>query len=122
MKRETFLQRTFGGMVAAISGFLFIQSCSSSDDAAPAPTPTANCLDNGTSSSISANHGHTLSVSKADVMSGVEQTYGIAGTASHGHTVTVTADQFLRLKSNQSISVMSTDNDGHTHSVTISCA
>jgi len=86
------------------------------------PNPDADCLANGTSSSIGANHGHTLTVSKTDVENGIEKTYPIQGSASHNHNVTVSAANFTSLKSNNSIQFVSTSNSGHTHNVTVSCA
>ena len=85
-------------------------------------TPTGNCLQNGTTTSIQANHGHTLIVSKADVSAGVDKAYNIMGTASHTHTVTLTAAHFMMLAQNGSISVTSTTDSAHSHAVNVGCA
>ena len=53
---------------------------------------------------------------------GNEKTYNIAGSAGHAHEVTVTAANFSTLANNQQVVVSSTTENGHTHSVTISCA
>lgn len=79
------------------------------------------CLSNGTSSSIDSNHGHTLTVSVADIQAGVDKSYSIAGTAGHDHTVTLTASHFTSLSQSTSVQVTSSLN-GHTHTVTVSCA
>ncbi len=101
-------------------------NCSSSDDSSDDPNPNqngqSNCTDNGTVSSIGSNHGHTLTVSVADVQSGAEKTYSIQGSSSHDHSVTLTAANFNSLQNNNSITVSSTNDDGHTHSVTVRCA
>ena len=84
-----------------------------------------NCLANGTTSVIAANHGHSLTVPKADVAAAMDKTYDITGAALHSHMVTITAAQFAMLAANQSIMVTSTSNDpnmGHTHLVTVDCA
>ena len=70
---------------------------------APQPPGAKDCLANGTNSSISANHGHVLNVSKTDVQNGAEKSYSIDGSASHDHTVVITANNFDLLKTNQSI-------------------
>jgi hypothetical protein len=76
---------------------------------------------NGTTVVIGTNHGHALVVSKADVAAGVAKTYNIQGTSLHPHSVMITAAQFAMLAANTSITTMSSD-DGHAHSVTVSCA
>ena len=68
---------------------------------------------------ISANHGHSLVVSPADVAAGVAKTYSIQGAAGHDHLVTITAAQFARLGAGQTITIPSTNGAGHTHSVTV---
>ncbi len=83
-----------------------------------------DCLNAGTVVAISANHGHTLVVSKAAVAAGVEETYSITGSAGHAHSVTITASHFASLAANQQVVITSTpaDGAGHTHNVTVSCA
>ena len=127
MDRKAFIQKSLAAMLIALPAYSFV-GCSSDSDNDPSPTPdpnptpSGNCIDNGTNSSISANHGHNLTVSKADVQAGTAKTYSIQGSSSHDHTVTLTATNFSSLQSNNSITVGSTSGDGHTHSVTVSCA
>src|SRR4051812_9550123 len=49
--------------------------------------PPASCP--STVAAISANHGHAITVSAADVAAGVAKTYDIQGTAAHSHSVMV---------------------------------
>lgn len=125
MDRKTFIKKTAGAVLIALPAASLI-GCSSSDDGSGTPDPNenpqANCIDNGTAITIGSNHGHTLVVSKADVNSGVEKTYSIQGSSGHDHSVTLTAANFTSLKNNSSISVVSTNDDDHTHSVSVSCA
>ena len=129
MKRKTFIQKTLGTLLLAIPAYN-LMSCSSSDDGYSNPqnnngndNTTADCLQNGaTASSITNNHGHSLTVSKADIEAGVEKTYSIMGTANHDHQITVTAADFSTLKSNMQIGENSTTVQSHSHTVTISCA
>lgn len=78
---------------------------------------------NGTTASIGDNHGHTLSVPRADVMAGTQKVYSIEGTADHAHNVTVTPTMFTMLQSNTAIMVNSATGgiDGHNHNITIMC-
>ncbi len=89
-------------------------------DAKPADAAAANCSTNGTSVAIGANHGHSVTVPKEDVVAGTDKTYTLSG-GGHTHSVTVTAANFTSLKSNTMV-VLTSSNDGHTHSVTITCA
>ncbi len=127
MNRKSFLKKIGGLLLLSIPAYSLLSCSSSSDDdennTPPPPNSQGDCLANGaTASSISGNHGHTLTISKDDVDAGVEKTYSIKGTSGHDHSVTLTASHFTSLKSNQSITVSSTAGGGHTHSVTVSCA
>lgn len=131
MKRKAFLQKTTAGLLLGIPAISLL-GCSSSDDGSPTPDPgpdpdppsSANCLENGTNSSVatSAGHSHSFTVSKEDVSAGVEKTYELSNVSDHTHQVTITAAQFETLKGNTSINVDSTSDSGHTHGVTVSCA
>ena len=114
-------------MLIALPTYSFV-SCSSSDDSSDNPDPDlnpngqSNCLDNGTLSTIGSNHGHNLTVSTADVQAGAAKTYSIQGTSGHDHTVSLSAADFTQLQNNNTVTVSSTNDDGHTHSVTVRCA
>lgn len=135
MDRKTFIRKTSAGILIGIPA-IGLLGCSGSDDGgAPDPGPpdpgpgngtSGNCLQNGTSTSISANHGHSLTVSKADVEAAVEKTYtlsqGSGAYEEHIHEITISASQFETLQDNDQITITSTSDASHTHSVTVSCA
>jgi hypothetical protein len=124
MKRSEFIKQTLVLLVVGVPVSTFTSGCYGGEDP-PAPAINSgpkDCLANGTSANISANHGHSLNVSKDDVQDGVQKTYSIEGGAGHDHEVTITSTQFSSLKNNQSIQVDSTSGSGHTHSVTVNCA
>lgn len=131
MKRKTFIQKTLGALLIAIPAYS-VMNCSSSDDDYTNNdsqnnnndnNTTVDCLQNGaTASSITNNHGHSLTVSKADIEAGIDKTYSIQGVADHNHEITITATDFNTLKSNMQIGENSTTVQSHSHSVTISCA
>lgn len=126
MKRKDFIQKSVGALLIGIPTVSLVACSSSADDGSnnqnQPPSGNANCLENGTASSISSNHGHNLTVSKADVQAGAAKTYSIQGSSGHNHNVTISADDFASLQNNESISVQSTSGGGHTHSVTVRCA
>lgn len=131
MDRKTFIRKTSAGIIIGIPA-IGLLSCSGSDDDGtavpqPDPDPVGDCLENGTNESISANHGHTLAVSKEDVQAAVEKTYTLSegsggGFAEHIHEVTISQAQFESLQDNTQITATSTSDEGHTHNVTVSCA
>lgn len=131
MDRKSFIRTASAGALLSIPVVTLLGCSSSSDDSPspnpnpnPNPNPQANCLENGTNNTISANHGHSFNVSKEDVEAAEEKTYTLseASTDSHIHQITITPDQFETLKGNNQISVTSTSDGGHTHNVTVSCA
>ncbi len=70
---------------------------------------------------VDDNHGHSISVPRADVMAGTPQTYDIRGSAGHSHTVSITATQFGILRDVGSL-IVTSSNEGHSHQVTINCS
>lgn len=117
MTRRQFL----GTSVAAVA----VAACGGDDVGSPdAAQQARNCATNGTNTTISGNHGHTITVTASDVSAGVDKTYDITGAGGHAHMVTVTAANFATLQSNANGSVMVTSTSGaaHTHTVTIVCA
>lgn len=133
MDRKTFIQKTTMGILLSFPAVTLL-GCSGSDDNGnsvpdpdPDPTPTAkNCVENGTSTSVSSaqNHTHSLSVSKEDVSAGTTKTYDLSQSADHIHQVTLEANDFQALKNNpnQSITKVTSTDSGHSHNVTIACA
>lgn len=137
MTRQEFLRS-----LAGLSAGAFVVACTKSDGSpeptvdakspdGPGPTidappvkmdapPAMSC--NTTSSQISANHGHALTVPIADVMAGVDKMYNIKGASAHPHMITITAAQFAMIKANTAITVTSSNDAGHTHDVTVTCA
>jgi hypothetical protein len=70
---------------------------------------------------IAANHGHALTISAADKMTGAAKEYDIKGSADHSHTVSLSAEDFADLASGTIVIVTSSTADGHDHDVTITC-
>ncbi|WP_420583180.1 hypothetical protein [Reichenbachiella sp.] len=125
MNRKVFLTKVSAALLAGIP-LLSLWNCADSSeddmDMDMDGDSSKNCLENGTSVSIGSNHGHSLTVSKADVDAGTAKTYDITGSSGHSHSVTVSSTNFTSLKDNSSVNIDSTTGDGHTHSITVSCA
>lgn len=116
MTRRQFL----GTSVAAVA----VAACGGDEGKTDAAIAGRNCAVNGTTAQISANHGHVIVVTSSDISANADKTYDITGSATHAHSVTITAANFATLNSNSngSIMVTSTDGGGHTHQVTVLCA
>ena len=123
MDRKTFIKKSAAALLIAAPAYA-LMSCGSDDSNDDGPINSGpDCSGTGNNAStISANHGHSLTVTSADVTAGVDKSYNIAGSAGHSHNVTVTAAQFVALGNNEQIQVASTSGNNHNHSVTISCA
>jgi hypothetical protein len=124
MTRKEFLRLGAGAATVA----LVLPACDEGDDAdseataedGPADTGAGGC-DAGADATISGNHGHELTVPSADITAGAAATYGIQGSATHAHDVSLTADQMAQIAAGMSVNVTSSSGGGHTHQVTIAC-
>jgi hypothetical protein len=122
LTRKQFLKSILGAATGAV-GVAALVGCDSSSSGGDASG--ASCVNNGTTVDIGSNHGHALTVSKADVTAAADKTYDIMGTATHTHSVTITAAMFGMLKNNNTMQmVVSTSGGGmpHTHTITVTCA
>lgn len=122
MKRIDFIKRV-SLLTVGFPLLLASSSCSKDDDdIADVIETQKDCLANGTTTAIGSNHDHTLAVSKSDVEAGVDKNYSIQGGSTHNHTVTITANQFATLVATGSVTVNSSSDSAHTHSVSVTCA
>lgn len=120
ISRKDFCNGLLGG-----SAVLLFPGCGGGSDyggsPAPAPTPApAAC--GATGAAISGNHGHVLTVPRADLDSATDMNYSIAGTAGHDHTFTLTVAQLQALKAGQTVTVTTGTTNAHSHQVTPSCS
>lgn len=118
-------RQEFCGALAGASALLILQACGGGDDygSSPAPAPPpSGCGASG--NSIVGNHGHVLTIARVDLDATTPQTYSIAGTSGHDHTVTFSAAQLAQLKAGASVTVTSTPASAgpiHSHDVTAIC-
>jgi hypothetical protein len=120
MTRKEFLGSLVKG-VAGTAGLAALVTACGGGASAGADSPSASCTMNGTTDTIASNHGHVLTVAKADVVAGVDKTYDIMGSASHTHSFTVTAAMFTLLQGNHTAMATTTTTLAHTHDITIMC-
>lgn len=87
------------------------------------------CDENGVTVVIEDNHPsgtHELDIPASDVADAQTQTYDIQGlNTGHGHTVTVTADDFADLDAGDAVTLESSDTgaagEDHTHGIVLDC-
>ena len=147
MKRREFISRIAGAALATPLALGAIAACGDDGDDggggdpsdaavggsdAPVGAPDArppdampavlDCEANGTNVIIGTNHGHSMTISAADVTAGAEKTYDLQGSSQHPHTVTITVADFTMLQADTMVIKTSSNDNGHTHSVTVRCS
>jgi hypothetical protein len=84
------------------------------DDDGPDSGPSGQ----GEVGAISANHGHTVTITSAQLTAGSALTATLTTGNGHTHTIDLTAAQVASIGQNQQVSVVSTTDGGHNHTVT----
>ena len=67
---------------------------------------------------ISENHGHSVTITSAQITAGGALTATLTTGNGHTHTIALTAAQVVSIGQNQRVSVTSTTDAGHNHMVT----
>ena len=117
LTRKEFLSTVMTAAAGAAGAALLVACGGGSDD----DDSGGNCVMSGASVNIGGNHGHSMSVTAAEVSAGVAKTYDIRGSADHTHSVTISAGAFAMLATNQSAMTISTTVDNHSHNIMVSC-
>ena len=104
---------TLGWALAVLGAATITISCSSDNN--PTTTPSNPGDEVG---SISANHGHIAIVHAAQLTSPTAITVDIRGNATHPHLIELSSSQVAMISDNGRVSVVSTTDDGHNHTVT----
>jgi len=114
---------TVESVLALLAGVtITITGCggTSSSPTSPSTTPSGGST-GGTqdvSGVISDNHGHTATIKGADIVAADAVVLHIQGGATHDHTVTLTSDQVRSIGARQRVSMRSSTDVGHDHTVT----
>lgn len=103
------------GVAITISG----SGCGGSSSSPTGPSTNPPTASNGDKiGDISNNHGHTATITAAQLAAGnaisVELTLG----SGHTHTLAVSADQIVAIAANQRVSGVSSTSEAHNHTVT----
>lgn len=97
-----------------------ITGCGSDSPSSPSPSPGSGggTATGDVSGVVSANHGHVATVTAARINAAAGFDLDIMGNATHPHTVTLSASQVQQVGARQTVSVVSTTNESHNHTVT----
>jgi len=99
----------------AVLGAATITISGCSDESAMPTTPTQSGDVQG---SVSANHGHIAVVRAAQLSSTAAIPIDIRGQATHPHLIELTVSQLSTISGGGRVSVGSSTDDGHSHTVT----
>jgi len=120
MKEARLLDRrafTVESALAILSGVLItITGCDSNDTTNP--TQPAPIVAGDVSGVVSDNHGHVAVIMRAQLTAGNALSLDIQGSASHTHTVELSAAEIVQIGGGQKVAKTSTTNSGHNHTVT----
>jgi hypothetical protein len=112
---------TAAGVMALLSGVaITISACgSTSTPSSPSTGGTSGDL----TGTVSANHGHTATITAATLTAKDAVTLDIRGSANHTHSLSLSGDQVASAAAGQRISMTSSTDDGagfgsHSHVVT----
>ena len=105
-------------LLAMLSGVaITITGCGGGSDGPGAPTAPTD----GEEGSISANHGHRVRITSAELTAGGQLTLSLGpavGVPDHTHTVSLTAAEVVSIRDGARVSKVSTTQDAHDHTVT----
>jgi hypothetical protein len=112
-RREFTLQLVLAVLAGATVTVL--PACGGGGGNPPGPSPDPGT--NGIAGTVTANHGHTATISNAQLSAGNAVRLDIRGGADHPHTVELSAGQVMQVAQRQRVSVESTNDAAHTHTV-----
>jgi len=112
MDRRTFLQDA--GMLAAWVGVSVVFSGCSGDDDPTAPSSKPGDV----AGQVSSNHGHTVTITEAQLATGNSVTLTLTTGNSHTHTISLTEAQVASIGAGGQVSMTSTSDSGHSHLAT----
>lgn len=120
-------RKQFCATLAGATVTLWLQGCGGGGGGGSSTPPPAGGGGGGAicgagTSNITGNHGHTLTIPRADLDSAANKTYTLSAGNGHTHTVTFTPAQLTLMKNGGSATVTSSNDAGHDHDVTASVA
>ena len=105
---------TLAAILAMLSGVTITVSGCGGSSSPGSPTPGTSGDKSG---QISANHGHTVVITAAELTAGGAVVLTLQG-GGHTHDVALSAGEVVQIRDGQRVSKESTSSSGHSHTVT----
>ncbi len=115
LDRREFTAKTVLALLSGVA--VTISACGDDRPTSPSPNPNPSAGGNVTGT-VEANHGHSAVITGAQLSAGNAIVLDIRGSATHPHTVELTAGEVMQIAGRQRVSKVSSSDDGHTHTVT----
>jgi hypothetical protein len=111
---------TLAAILAMLSGVtITISGCGGGSSPTTSTPPTTQPPAAGDkTASISANHGHTATITGAQLTAGGDVTIQLTEGSGHTHSVGLTGAEVVQIRDNTRVAKESTSNSGHSHTVT----
>lgn len=111
------------GAALALLGFptITLTGCgggSSPTNPNPTPNPTPTPSPGDVQGAISANHGHNVVITAAQLQAGGAVTLVLSVASNHSHSVDLTSAEVVQIRGGGRVSKTSTSEQAHTHTVT----
>jgi hypothetical protein len=124
MRDSTVDRREFTrlSLLAMLSGVpITIGGCGGGGGGYDGPGSPTSSGSGDKSGSISANHGHVVTITSAELAAGGQLLLTLRGTigvAQHSHTLALTAAEVVSIRDGSRVSKVSSNDDLHEHTVT----
>jgi hypothetical protein len=112
--RREFTLESALAMLAGVT--ITVSGCGSDERGTQTPTSPTTAAD--VSGTVSANHGHVATVTGAQITAAGALNLNIQGSATHPHTVTLSADEIRQIGARQQVTKASSTDNSHSHNVT----
>ncbi len=111
------------GAALALLGFptITLTGCgggSSPTNPNPTPNPTPTPSPGDVQGAISANHGHNVVITAAQLQAGGAVTLVLSVASNHSHSVDLSSAEVVQIRGGGRVSKTSTSEQAHTHTVT----
>jgi hypothetical protein len=120
LDRREFTRLSLLSMLSGVAITITITGCGGGGSGSGSPTAPGG--GNGDKSgAISANHGHAVTISSAQLTAGGQLSLtlrGSAGVPDHTHTVDLSAAEVVSIRDGARVSKVSSNEDLHVHNVT----
>jgi hypothetical protein len=119
LSRREFTLEACLAILSGVAITISASGCGSSSSSPTGPSGNPPTAGNGDKvGSISNNHGHTATITAAQLSAGNAVTVQLTLGSGHTHTLAVSADQIVAVAANQRVSGVSSTTEAHNHTVT----